>query len=199
MSKRKFIESLKLEDGAYSNLELHQERVNRTFRTHFSQSTPFQLIDKLPKINIEGLFKVRIVYDVSTVDIEYAAYHQRAISTIEVVEADPHFEYDYKYEDRDYFSSLINQTKADEIIISKGGWITDASYANLAFNDGRNWFTPKTHLLNGVRRQQLLNEGRIKETNIHKNDVRSFKQVSLINAMLDLEDLIIDLSRLDKL
>ena len=76
----------------------------------------------------------------------------------------------------------------DDIIIVKDGLITDASYANLIFWDGENWFTPNTPLLKGVQREKLLKDGLIQEKEIKPSDLASYQKVALINAMLDFKD-----------
>ena len=112
---------------------------------------------------------------------------------MEVVEVLP-FDYSYKYHDRRVFERLMKNSEADDVIIAVNDMVTDASYANLAFWDGSQWWTPETPLLNGVKRQHLLDQGLIQKRTISTNDVRSFKKVSLINAMLDLGDLEVDIS-----
>jgi 4-amino-4-deoxychorismate lyase len=74
----------------------------------------------------------------------------------------------------------------DEIILVKNGLITDTSYSNLAFFDGVQWYTPEHPLLNGVRRQALLKQKRVREKRITPDELGSFVKLSLINAMLDL-------------
>ena len=54
----------------------------------------------------------------------------------------------------------------DDVIIVRNGLITDSSYANLIFFDGREWITPKVPLLEGTCRARLLASGKIKTGNI---------------------------------
>jgi 4-amino-4-deoxychorismate lyase len=84
----------------------------------------------------------------------------------------------------------------DDILILQNGYLTDASYANLAFFDGKIWYTPRTPLLAGVRRQFLLDSGRIQTADIRKDDLPSFTSVSLINAMIDLDLVTVPVSRI---
>lgn len=66
--------------------------------------------------------------------------------------------------------------------------ITDTSYSNVAFFDGRKYVTPDTFLLNGTRRQYLLGAGVLTERRITPSDLGGFERVVLINAMLGIED-----------
>ena len=188
----RFIESILFRDGVYHNLELHQERLDRTFDQFMPAIQSHDLAKILPPLNLEGTYKVRVVYDADVEDAEYdlefSEYVPRKIESLQVVESKV-FDYSFKYEDRTTINQLVKQAEADDIIISINEKITDGSYFNLAFWDGNEWLTPDTPLLNGVRRQQLLKEGTIKEAPISVKDLAAFEKVSLINAMLDLEEI----------
>lgn len=187
MNKR-FIESICFKEGDYRLLDLHQDRVNRTFDHYFKGSKPFLLKDKLPKLLFEETYKVRLIYDRETIDVEYAAYQPRKIKTLRIVKAD-HVDYGFKYEDRTAIHQLVRSAKTDDIIMTKTGLITDSSYSNLAFWDGSGWFTPEKPLLKGVKRYELLESGEIRETSIRTGDLAAFQKVCLINAMLELDTL----------
>lgn len=182
----KFIESICFQNSEYPLLTWHQQRVNLTFKKFFPNVTPHNLDFLLPDLMLTGIYKVRVLYDEQTADVEYAAYHQRELKSIMVVENDQ-ISYSHKFEDRSGLQKLFDQRgEADEILIVKKGMITDSFYANTAFWDGTTWYTPSSYLLNGVRRQNLLEKGLIKESRITLKDVFSFEKVCLINAMLDL-------------
>ena len=74
--------------------------------------------------------------------------------------------------------------KADDILIVKNGFITDTSIANIAFFDGKKWFTPKTCLLRGTTRERLLKEKKIFEKDIRVEDIKRYKKIALLNAMI---------------
>lgn len=192
-----FIETIRLNDGKYENLELHQARMDRAFEQYAPAVPSHDLISILPDLQLEGVFKVRLVYDLDSedaeYDIEFAEYIPRKIASIELLHSDP-FDYSMKYANRSSINQLISQSKADDIVIVMDGKITDGSYFNVAFYDGKDWVTPDSCLLNGVRRQQLLANGQIKSVPIQIADVRKFKKLSLINAMLDLGELELPIS-----
>lgn len=191
------IESIQMKDGQYVNLPLHQARMDRAFERFAPSIESHDLAHILPNIQLDGTYKVRLVYDLDTedaeYDLEYAEYLPRNIKSLEVVHSKP-FDYSMKYADRSHINKLVKQSKADDIIIAMDGKITDGSYFNVVFWNGTDWLTPDNFLLNGVRRQQLLNEGRIKEASICVEDLVHFKKVSLINAMLDLGELELDVA-----
>ncbi len=193
MMSQRFIESICCQSGHYENLELHQARVDRTFKEFFQGAIPHQLSDILPKIELAGKVKVRLVYDAHLTTIEFAPYQPKHIETIEVVRSIP-FDYQFKYDERSMFTRLSATSTADEIIISLDSRITDSSYSNLVFWDGRQWLTPENPLLNGVRRESLLMNDKIKTAPIYEADIASFERVCLINAMLDLEAVVLPTS-----
>ena len=197
----RFIESILYEKGAYENLDLHQRRLSRTLENYLTKPKTYPLSSILPDLKLEGKYKVRVVYNVApegiTYDVEYAAYLPRKIKTLEVIHSAP-FDYSLKYESRDHINNLLKKTKADDIIIAIDGKITDSSYSNLAFWDGDQWVTPNTPLLKGVRRELLLDRKKIKEAPIRTSDLGAFEKVSLINAMLDLEEVEVPISHLLK-
>ena len=91
-----------------------------------------------------------------------------------------------------------SKRKFGEVIFLKNGKVTDSSYANIIFFDGKQWLTPSTFLLNGTCRQRLLNEGKITESPIHYTDIRDFQQIGFINAMLDMGEFNLPISKLVK-
>ncbi|WP_370089096.1 aminotransferase class IV [Ekhidna sp.] len=196
----RFIESILLKNGEYVNLSLHQQRVDRVFQHFASSDKSHDLHRILPDLKLEGTYKARLVYDMDTeeaeYDLEFSEYRARKITSLEVVHSPP-FDYSMKFEDRSKINALVKRSKADDVIIAIDNQITDGSYFNLVFWDGNNWITPATPLLRGVRRTQLLQEGKIKEAPVQVSDLGAFEKVSLINAMLDLGDLELPVSAID--
>ncbi len=196
----RFIESILYKNGTYMNLPLHQERIDSVFQHFSSHDDSHNLNRILPKLEMDGIFKVRLVYDMDTedaeYDIEFAEYQPRKIKSLEVVSSKP-FNYSMKFEDRTKINKLVKSSNADDIIITIDNNITDGSYFNLVFWNGAEWLTPDTPLLKGVRRTQLLQEGKIKEASIRISDLGAFEKVSLINSMMDLEELVLSVSSID--
>ncbi|MFY0601080.1 MAG: aminotransferase class IV [Cyclobacteriaceae bacterium] len=189
----RFIESICFDEKEYKLLDIHQERINQTFREFYPLTIPFDISSQLPKLDFSERHKVRVVYSNESVDIEVVKYTPQEIKSLKLIET-ASIDYKYKYEDRKLLKKLYSlKGDADDIIIVKEGWITDSSYANLALWDGSKWFTPRTHLLNGVKRQFYLRYGLISEKNIPAANIHDFEKISLINAMLDLGDLEVDL------
>lgn len=190
----RFLESIACQNGEFPLLEFHQQRVNSTFVCFYPGVAPLNLEELLSEIPLSGKFKCRVLYDNLGAQVEFGEYQPRKIETIKLVESD--IDYSFKFADRSELNSLVQQSGTDEIILVKNGLITDSSYSNLAFFDGDKWWTPKSPLLKGVRRESLLQVGILSEMDISIHHMSSFEKVSLINAMLDLGELCLPISQI---
>lgn len=188
----RFIESIKVEDQKLFLENLHQQRVNDTFK-HFGKEGSLDLGKIFKKLDHDedGLYKMRIAYDLDrNYQVQMIPYAIPEIQHFELVENNC-FDYPFKFEDRREFEKMKAKSKAQEIIIVKNNHITDTSYTNLLFLKGKEWFTPKTYLLNGVQRQHLLKTKKIKETDINLQNLREFSHFQLINALNDFDDMFV--------
>ena len=199
MENQQFIESIKLLDGDIYHLAYHQERVCRTFSHFFPSEKVLSLQESISKIALPaiGKYKIRIVYSKDNPIVEIHPYHIKPINTIKCVNADE-YDYSYKFLNREFLNTLKQTSGADEVIFLKNGKVTDSSYANIIFFDGKQWLTPSFFLLNGTCRQRLLNEGKITEVPIHYTDIQNFEQIGFINAMLDIGEFNLPISKLVK-
>ena len=188
----RFIESIKIEDQKAFLLDLHQKRVNQTF-AHFGKEGSIDLakIFKNLEHDEDGLYKLRIVYDLDKkFTTQLIPYAIPEIENFQLVENNS-YDYSFKFEDRKEFERMKAKAKTEEIIVVKNNHITDTSYTNILFLKGKEWFTPTTYLLNGVMRQNLLHEKKIKETEITIQNIKEFSHFQLINAMNDFDDMFI--------
>ena len=199
MENQQFIESIKLLNGDVYHLAYHQERVCRTFSHFFPSEKVLSLQESISKIALPaiGKYKIRIVYSKDNPIVEIHPYHIKPINTIKCVNADE-YDYSYKFLNREFLNTLKQTSGADEVIFLKNGKVTDSSYANIIFFDGKQWLTPSFFLLNGTCRQRLLNEGKITEAPIHYTDIQNFEQIGFINAMLDMGEFNLPISKLVK-
>ncbi len=187
------LETIRLEDGKLSNPEYHFRRMQRSVKECFGQSLLFNPEEALQKIPAsfnekKGLFKVRLLYGNTGYRLEIIPYKLPDIKTLKLV-IDNGIEYGCKYSDRTALNRL-RQLKgaADDVLIVKNGEVTDASFANIVFYDGKKWVTPKNPLLQGTQRAWLLDSGMITETIITPGDLPGFTEARIINAMIRFED-----------
>lgn len=192
----RFIESIRLENGQFGNLDYHQARMDRALREFHPNREPLNLkeiLSSIPTPSI-GLHKVRMVYDFEIQSIQIGFYSVKEIKSLRIIHANS-IAYQHKFEDRKELLKLFDQRNGcDEIVIVQDNKITDASLANLVFKREEQWFTPTSYLLNGTMRQQLLNQKIIREEDISVNDLHRFDKIKLINSMLRFDAPEIDVS-----
>jgi 4-amino-4-deoxychorismate lyase len=192
----RFIESICCEDGSPKLLSLHQARLDRTFAKFFPLDSVLDLVKIITNIPFDGKHKCRLEYDARSYAIDYQPYQAKVINSIQIIH-DNNLDYEYKSTNRSSLDLLYQKRKeADDIIIIRNGFVTDSYYANLAFFDGNDWWTPRNPLLKGVKREFLLANHQIKTKEIYERDLSSFSKVSIINAMLDIGEMEIPVKKL---
>lgn len=188
----RFIESIKVEDQNIFLKELHQKRMNDTF-SNFGKVCKIDIYNLF--LNLEhdedGLYKFRIEYDLeNNFKTQIIPYAISELGDFELV-IDNEIDYSFKSADRTQLQKMKDKSHADEIIIVKNNQITDTSYSNLLFLKDKTWFTPKSYLLNGVMRQNLLQLKEIQEIEITLDNIKEFTHFQLINALNDFDDMFV--------
>ena len=187
MTEPRFSEVIKVVDGIFSNLPLHAARMAGTAGCFGYTAPPLEL-PPVPEDLRRGLVKCRLVYGRDIEAVEFSRYSFRRINNLALVKGDE-LDYAHKSIDRRALTDLVAAAEADEVLIVKNGLITDTSFSNVVFEDGRGRLTtPRRPLLAGVKRETLLRRGLIREAEISPADLPGFRAVYLINAMIDLED-----------
>ncbi len=184
------LETIKLENGILQNIGLHNERFNRSRYELFGIDEPLQLENEinLPKNISNDIYKCRIIYGRNIEKIEIIPYRIRTINALKIVH-DNSIQYQYKYQNRDVINRLYSlKGECDDVLIVHNGLVTDTSYCNIVFSDGKKLITPSLPLLKGTKREQLLSKAVIIEDEIKLSDIYLFKKAFLINAMIDLEN-----------
>ena len=172
----KFIETILITDKI-ENIALHNNRMNKT-RYDFYNLPPIDLADY---IEVKPNKRVRVTYSKDIEKIEYFDIIKREFKKFKIVKSE--IDYQYKYADRDELNAL-KQPGFDEVIIIKNGLVTDTTISNLAFFDGKEWHTPKTPLLKGTKREELIQKGFLKEKDISLNDIKKYKKFAMLNAIV---------------
>lgn len=187
-----FIESIRMKDSEPTLITFHQERINRTAEYFGFEALKIPCLHKLCPLHLrEGLTKCRLLYNSEGLArIEFEPYRIRTISSLDLVIADETLDYSFKYADRSALEALKKTVQgADEIVIVREGkYISDCSFANLAFLKEGLWYTPMRPLLAGVQRAFLIGEGRLIPKHILVNDLQDYEGLKLINAMLPLDE-----------
>jgi len=183
------IETIRFDNGQFWNIEYHNDRLNSTRQALYQSHQKWDLAKLIvpPAHTKSGVFKCRVTYGEVLEKIEFEHYQPRHIARLKLIEAND-LAYSFKYQNRQILNELFAQRgKADDILIIKNGFITDTSYANVAFLDSGKWLTPAMPLLAGTRRAQLLKEGLILEKQIRVQELSNFSRTRIFNAMIDFE------------
>ena len=191
MSEHLFIEVIKVENGVFVNPQPHIERIFCTTLHFFSTPLSIELNNNIIPAHLRtvDIVKCRVVYGSEIVSIDFEPYKMRTINSLSLADHNT-IDYTYKYHNRDAINKLrAMHSESDDILIIKNAQITDTSFSNVVFKDhAGNLYTPKSTLLAGTKRRQLLNAGIIHEKEIKVSDIKSYVGVYLINAMIDIED-----------
>ena len=176
---------IKNEEFKIENYFYHLNRVKNTckyYRWKFDEKEWKNLKNEKLQVKNENL-RIRVIYNYNGIkNIEYFPVKKRKFKTFKVVNSN--INYHFKYAKRENLNSL-KPKNVDEIIIIKNNLVTDTTISNLAFFDGKEWLTPKYPLLKGTKREELIQKGFLKEANIHKYDLKYFKKMAMINAILE--------------
>lgn len=194
----RLLETIKLYNRRLHALDLHSARMNRTRAELFGCTDYIDLTQKItipPDID-SGLYRCRLLYSKTIEEIQFIPYNKREIKSIRLVTSED-IDYHNKYEDRAPLESLFAlRGECDDVLIVKGGFLTDCSYSNIAFWDGTEWVTPDTPLLAGTKRQALLAAGLIRSAPLTPASLAGFERGSLLNAMLDLDEVVIPIDKI---
>jgi len=183
-------ETIKISEGTPQNLKYHINRIRSSRLNLFGEAFSNDIEKFLSNftLNSNKNYKLKVLYSKSIIDYrisEYSIIPKRGIKFYEL----PELKYPYKFVNRKIFEEIEKDLELDEIgIITQNGYLTDATYANIVLFDGTNYYTPDNCLLNGTKRAKLLNEKKICSTQIHIRDLNKYKNLQIINAMIDLED-----------
>jgi 4-amino-4-deoxychorismate lyase len=164
------------------NLELHNQRANKTIRENFKKDINLDLETALKNPPKEPC-RVKIIYSDAVQKVEYHPIIQREWRSFKIIDSD--IEYPYKYVDRSHIERLYEKREdCDEIIIVKDDLLRDCSIANIAIFNESKWITPKLPLLKGTMRESLLKKQIILEKDVKIEHLKNAKKIALLNAIV---------------
>lgn len=186
----RFLETICIRDGQPMHLAWHQRRVDATLKAfypkEYTEPDAFPLFEILLSCSFPtaGACRCRIEYDLNALSVEFFPYESRTVSTLQLIEAPSGYDYRYKYVDRKVLEDLFAQRgDADDVLITRDGWITDTSIANITFRKDDRWYTPSMPLLAGTTWKRLVASGTLIPRPIHQNDVKRFDVFKVFNAL----------------
>lgn len=174
-------ETIKVMNGKVYHLSYHQHRVNK-----YSNVNLLFYIRSCVDIPIaEGVFKLRITYSKSSIYTHtIEPYTPKRVESLKIV-IDDNIDYHLKFNDRTCLNTLLEQKgECDDILIIKHGMVTDISFANIIFFNGKQWVTSDTPLLEGCCRARLIKHNIITSQRITIDDLKLFSKFKIINSLL---------------
>lgn len=191
-----FIETIHVENGRILRASLHNQRMNTTRHFFFGPDIPdYNLEEILQETSLyQQRTRCRVIYGKEIEEISFLPYCPRPVQSLRIINHDT-LDYSFKYADRSEINQLYEQrNEQDDILIVKQGRITDTSIGNIALFDGYQWVTPKYPLLKGTHRADLIAQGIIVEKDLLLTDLQSYQQVCIFNAMLEFEEIKLDVT-----
>lgn len=191
-----FFETIKVVAAKPLHMSYHQKRYERVLDA-FGIKEAKNLQEYISPSDM-GVYRCRIDYTLilqnngsqalsHEISVSYHPYKKREIHSLKLI-FNNEIEYDKKSAQRDSLDALYAQKgEGDDVLIIKNLLVTDTTIANIAFFKDGMWITPKHPLLKGTTRERLLEEKKIIEADIPASELRSFKKVALLNAMIDFE------------
>lgn len=190
----RYIETIRIEKGRLRNIAYHDRRMNEVRREVWGVDRSASLETYIDASPYEERTRCRVTYGRDVESVEFFPYQIRPVHSLQLVRGGQ-IEYRRKRADRSELNALFAcRGEADDVLIVRGGLLTDTSIANIALGDGTGWYTPASPLLEGTQRACLLDAGMIRPLDIHADDLSRFQKIRLFNAMIDFGEIELDCS-----
>jgi para-aminobenzoate synthetase/4-amino-4-deoxychorismate lyase len=195
----RLLETLRLENGVFARLERHLQRISDSAR-HFGYAcNPAWLKANLEQLlasgHGDGLWRVRMMLDAQGTIETQAFAMQDSPKTVRVALAPEALDtraalkefIAHKTTRRAHYESLAPTSPEvfDHILFNEQGELTEFTRGNLAVRLNGQWLTPllSCGLLGGTYRAELLEEGRLREAVITREDLENAEDVAFFNGL----------------
>lgn len=188
-----FFETILVVDGHPEAVGEHKARMQRTSAAHGFEPPPLpDLAGMAPDDLGVGRVRCRVDYAEQITSVRFARHRPRQLTALELVPGD-HLDYRFKRADRSALELLVTEDCVEPLIVVEGR-LTDTTFSNVVLQRGAQYLTPATPLLAGTRRARLLREHRITEADLGPDDLPAFETVHLVNALVDLGELVLSVA-----
>lgn len=190
----KLLETFCIVDGRVLNVPFHAARmawsVGDTLTVEQLLKEVRTKVDRQGSTN--GKWRASVTYSAAGVEaVRLVPYSLPQLKGIQLIPIHENF-YAKKWANR----SRLNAYKESlppgiEPLFILDGLATDTSFTNIALERNGKLFTPSTPMLRGTKREKLLLDGTLQAIPLPAEELRRFRFVHLINAMLDPGELVI--------
>lgn len=190
-STYRFFESIRCLDGRPQLTDLHQKRIDRTFRYFFNDYCPIDVRSIILDSDFDGkgIHKCRISYDEQGFHVDFSPYVKRKVNRLALYETK--VTYPFKYSNRTELDQIsCKYPEHIEPLLINNERIRETTYGNIIVKMDGKWFTPLYPLFYGVMRTHELRLGRIEERDLFVEDLWNCSELRIINAMMPFENCI---------
>ncbi len=189
------LETLLLENGEFYLLARHLQRMKASaeyFGFTFWEQKIRDELDGVRAQRASGKWKVRLLVSrrgethIEAQELDSPERVLRVALAPEPVNVNDRFLFHKTTNRKVYEDALASRPDCDEVILwNDSGDVTESTIANLVISIDGNLYTPPVHagLLPGTLRAQLLEEGRVVERSIRREDLQAAAEIFLINSV----------------
>jgi para-aminobenzoate synthetase/4-amino-4-deoxychorismate lyase len=189
------LETLLLENGEVYLLDRHLQRMKASAEYFGFTFREKEIRDELERLGAQsgsGKWKVRLLVSrrgESHIEAQEFNSPERVLRVAlapEPVSVNDRFLFHKTTNRKVYEDALASRPDCDDVILwNDSGDVTESTIANLVISIEGNLYTPPVHagLLPGTLRAQLLEEGRVVERSIRREDLRAADEIFLINSV----------------
>lgn len=185
-----FFETILMIDGRPQAVGDHEARMRRTGAAHGFRPPPLPGVAGLVPADLaSGRTRCRVDYAEQITAVRFARHRPRQLRGLGLVPT-AQLDYGFKRAERSALERLVTEDCVEPLIVVEGR-LTDTTFSNVVLQRGAQYLTPATPLLAGTRRARLLREHRITEADLGPDDLPAFETVHLVNALVDLGELVL--------
>lgn len=142
----RYIETIRIEKGRLRNIAYHDRRMNEVRREVWGVDRSVSLETYIDASPYEERTRCRVTYGRDVESVEFFPYQIRPVHSLQLVRGGQ-IEYRRKRADRSELNALFAcRGEADDVLIVRGGLLTDTSIANIALGDGTGWYLSLIHI-----------------------------------------------------
>lgn len=196
------VETILVENGLIQFEKEHFRRMKKS-----AKNLSFEFVDFKNEINLctdkkiilRVLLSKEGVFETQEIPLKELTTNVITVSKTPVNSSEPLIYHKTTY--RPWYENSMKKIKSgeifDEIFFNEKGELTEGARSNITLEIGGELFTPPVNcgLLNGILRQEMLKQGKIKEKKLYLEDLKHAKKVFCINSIRGKVEVKVDFNR----